>query len=501
MSISLATSRDEVTHTNLYNPEEILNYCIFTLYVPNLYNSETHYERCITTTLKIALSTISSVACLVFIAPASKASNNEVLKVLFSSGEVITWGTLFSWSCINVVDRIAEDMKIGKIFPDKKKSILNKIYWLVISILGLSSKLPSVYKIYFYSNGSWTSFAPLIHASLPTFSLDAMIQKIVHTNNWFTRCLHRSNHRTFIFKAKENFCALIEECLTDLLDTQNPYRSKIFSILSENIIDFESRELFLRFFQQIVKNKIEKLRNEKIWLKRGNLCFQITGCLLALCREFLDGFLVYKGSQIILDNKFFISFIVCLAIIPHSYIDLEINRRMYDQIFQKAVTSFSNFDFCISSFSSSYIYKIVSHLKYFPAIFLSIFGIGSTIAVLRDNFGFEEEGEKFFAIATCGSTITLLSYSMIIFTDFINQKFQKHSNDEQLFIKYAKNVKSFLSFIKKMPDEVFESFIINFEKTNKENFLAFLADEDFASLVEKIDTLLLDRELKEIVGS
>jgi hypothetical protein len=439
-----------------------------------------------------ALATICSyLSSIPFISPARQASSKDVLKQIFPIGEVVSWGTLYAWSSNNIISRIHQDGLIDSNRGSNERKSVSKTYWIALISLGVASQIPAAYITYNYNDGSifWTLFSPLIYSSFTIVSMDELIQKIIHTDNCLARCIHHESQKITLFQAKENFCNLLEERALSLLDESNPNRAVTLAILSGDEPDIALETRFLKFLRDEIKNKINKIKNENIYVKRGDRFVQVTGCLLSLSRSCFDGYLVYEGTRLVLDNNYFIAFMILLSVTPSAYLGINVNRQMYSRIFKTAIS-------CCSSVS---IAGIFSRIKYLPAIFFSCFGIGATLTTLRDHISFDDPKDQLFCGAVLGTLGTILTNSMLALTDYSIQKIRSAlqivPSSEKQFQTHADKIQEFIFHMRKMSIQEFELFIERFEPNSAavSSFIPILAKGNLPRLIHEIDKRLSER--------
>lgn len=421
---------------------------------------------CIITVSKLTAIAASYLASYPFIRPAEAVTQRFILQKCFAAGEFIAWGTLSAWSACTLIDRIASKFSL------KREMCGQALYWVPLFALGMLSEIPSAYISYEYNNNIfWTLYTPLIYSFYDVQSMDALAQKIVHSDSNIIRYLHCETSKTTNFKAKKVFLKILENCISDFIKFPNhPLKNKLIEIFCSKTI--KKKDACTRALIEILRLgleiQIKQIMHQPVYIKRGSQIVQLVGCAASLVTSGVDGYLVYLGGKLLFDNDIIILMMVILAVAPSAYLDIDINRNTYSNLF-RSLTS--------SNFKKDCKEKFINRLGYLLASIITIFGLGSLTTVLEDTFELEEWWSVvLFAIVTTSSGILAIN-ALGDFSDFTIKKLHSLKREEEL-VKFDERLKVLIEYFDSMPMESFEEFLkelknlgIDLNKLDDKNYI------------------------------
>ncbi|WP_075883419.1 hypothetical protein [Candidatus Protochlamydia sp. W-9] len=439
-----------------------------------------------------------------FIQPALKATDNFALNVALATGEVMSWSTLYSWSACNIINRIASSSLEDSVNFLKVRVLA---YWVTLNTLAIFSELSGSYISFNYNDDSlfWAIFTPLFSSFFEIQSLDALVQKIAKTDNILTRYLYKNTNKTTVFRAKKNFTKLLEEGLQEILNNpkEHPIKNWLLPLVLDDKNEFKRDRLertfkmaLLKIIRHGLEVRMHYIESYSVYRKRGDKLVRIGGSLGALASSLVDGYLVYQGSRLILDNTIFNCFIAFLAFSPAVYLNIEINQNSCSQLLSSTIDVYSKTTEVCRKRKQPINYSAIKYHSLFClgsliATVIACFGIGSQTKVMEDEFGFDSAWSILLYLAVSVSGIIITRNSMSAFSDIIIKQIYllKSSEEEKSLENFAERVKNLIKYFEAMPPEKFSEFFNEFDLDvlDIDKMANLLSIPDIQSFIKIID--------------
>lgn len=396
---------------------------------------------------------------------ARQVSDNVVLKNLLGAGEVVAWGAVYSVASSELIESILIEREL-RVLDRNSGCLCNTVYWTSITALSLAVQTSDVYISYVYTNESlfWPIYVGGVYAAFTLDSLNRAIEKSARTDNILTRFLYRNTEKCKIFRAKENFCSLLEDYFTDYLkEASSEQRQLFFDMLQGEVSDAQHARNFLFMLAKGLEKRAWKIRTENVCLKRGGKLVKLSGPLLYLANYYLDGKIIYKSSHLILDNAYFAAFLIFISTTPNIYLDLDMSTNTVDKVFWGIARHINNL---IKGRWGSYFNKgsILRGVGNVFTGFMTCAGLGSTVTIIDDTIGFEEN--KIISVAILGFTALLVADGVSDLSDkTIDYLFYLTSSlEEQELVTKIDRINILVKNMKLMSAEQFQAFITNIQE-------------------------------------
>lgn len=425
--------------------------------------------RCSRKVVITAIKVIAVIACYVasypFIKPAEEVTDIPGLKELFVGGEVIAWGTLSAWSACKIIDRISKK-------PHVNQKIYHRIlYWIPITILGVASEFSDAYVTYKYNKSIfWSVYTPFIYSLFSIQSLDGMVQEIANSDNYLTRFLYRKTNKMAAFRSKKNFSMIIQNCLQEFIKTSNNSLKLSLIKLGSTKISKRNKvdKALLTLLKSGLEHQMHHLKNEPLWLKRGDITVQIVGTGASLTTTGVNGYLVYKGCKLFINNNYLIAFLIVLSVLPSAYLSANINRLTYSAMFR----GLNKIEVC-----KNFKYNLPSRTGYLIALIITCFGLGALSTVMRDTFGIKKWWAILLFVIVVVSSGILTTNSMIEYSDLVIKKVRilKMSIEAKELAEFDDRLNDLIEYFISMPSESVVDILKRLENVNSEE--KFLLDQ------------------------
>ena len=414
---------------------------------------------------KLAAAVVSFTSQYPSMEAAGRVSDNVILKYLFCTGEVVAWGSLYSTICAGVIDNILIDREL-RLLDSNSGFFCSSIYWLSIAALSFCVQIPEIYISYVYTNGNlfWPIYIGGVYTTFTLDSLNRAIEKSARTDNVLTRFLYRKTKKCRVFRAKENFCILLQEYFTDYLrEASSEQKQMFFDMLREEVGDNQHAKTFLFMLAKGLEKKAQKLQTENVYLRRSGKFVKISGALLYIANYYLYGKISYNASKLILDNDYFAAFLIFISTTPNIYLNLDMSTSTLDKVFWGTTNHASNL---IKGRWKEYFTResILRGIGNVFAGFMTCFGLGSTVTVIDDTFGFEDN--KIISIAMLVFTALVVANGISSLSDRAIDHFiflLSNAEEKKLAIKIGQ-INILIQKMRLMTAEQFQSFTTDIEK-------------------------------------
>lgn len=449
----------------------------------------------------------SYVAVYPFLKPAQLASTNKVLQVLFPIGECATWGTLYGWAAVNIIDSIATNKNLNSEL--QVRIISSKIYWLSIGLSGIICQIPSAYITYKYNEGNlfWTIFSPTIYSFFTTFSLHLLTRKLLYSKTFLTRWIYRDPNKVAIFQAKHNIKKILTQTLYKLFQKEDNIIDALHPLY---ICNRESASNFKRTFfitaqigAEIILNKQQ---TKSVFIKRGNQLIKISNLTGSILKSSFEGYLVYTGSYLITTNKAINCIIGAVVALPNLYLSFESSHSSSQKILKYLSSICKEVD-CQNDFFYRYQDSIVPSAV-LPIVFmLTFFGMGSFTRIVKDIIGFDSLLTAPYSASIIAFVGLVLLNSMLAYSEMIIKKFQNLTCTiyEAEIILISLKIKKIITYIDTLSDETFCHLMEELDSLQSIHGHSFLDEiqknKNFINIKKVIDANLKeDKELNELAN-
>ncbi len=398
--------------------------------------------------IKIVGIAASYLASYPFIKPAEEVTDNDALKKCFAAGEFLAWGTLTAWSACKLIDRISKTNN-----NQKGTCRSAAAYWVPLYCLGIASEIPSAYVSYQYNQSVfWMIYTPLLNSLFGTQSMDLLIQKMAHSNNFLTRCLYRNTAKPNIFKAKDKFVNILQKFLSDVISKQDPsFKDKVLKIGFSQQIEKNDRCAFavLHMLKVGLEIKMKTIESQSVHVKFGNRVVQVVGSAGSLAMSGVDGYLVYKGCDLFIESRILIGLIVFISIAPSAYLSLDINRKNYSNVFLSII-----------NLKNSSTAQLPNRFGNALSLLITCFGLGSLFTILRDTISFD----NFWAILSISVLVAsgvLAANALNEFFDFVidEVRFLRMDADQKKLAEFNRRLQNLIDHFKTVPATAFQDFL------------------------------------------
>ena len=447
--------------------------------------------RLLPNSLKVTVVVTSYISQYPGMAAARLATNNTVLREFFAVGEVGAWGSMYAVTGMYVIDSIFIDQSnspsstIGK--------VKNVAYWLGVSVLSAGAQIPDAYVSYTYTGGNlfWSAFVVCVYSSFTMNSIDAATQKIVRTNNFISRFIYRNTNKCRIFQSRENFCELANNYFISFLrESDSPHKNLFFKILNDEQAETSESKALLYMICKGLDRRMLEISKQNIYIERTGKGIELTGAIVFLARYYLEGRLAYQSAKLILDDNYFAAFLIFLTLTPNVYLGI---TNASSTLGNGCLQVMRFIHACRNGTWQEYLNKktISTAIGYTFATALSVFGLGSTLTLVRDEVDFEgDETLKaiiitFTALLAINTTTTLYD----IVSNYISTKMAQ--GDEKVMLEIEGKVSEIVDRIERMEAEEFEFLISDLEQSIGSDF-SLLDDLATSDQFDALRNRLLD---------